>query len=261
MYVSFDDGDHWQSMQLNLPFASDMRDLGRARILILLSPRTAVLFGCLTISLHCGKPARKSRPRMPICCGPRQLFALAGIMTRKLPFRPNFPRHKIRPTAQCFTTTGNRIRRRHRLESATLRETRQRFSSEPPPPDNVVKNVPDYWFGPLPQFRRMPVSTVSCGICTTILRRSAIQLLGQFARLSGIHAFGPCHRGTNAARTALGPLAVPGVRGPLTVGDQKFTQPLAITLDPRVHASQADLDRQFGATNRVCGTEVQLRRL
>jgi hypothetical protein len=49
-----------------------------------------------------------------------------------------------------------------------------------------------------------------------------------------------------------GPLVVPGrYELVLTVDGQKFKQPLTVTLDPRVHVSQADLEAQLALAKSI----------
>ncbi|HEY6416714.1 MAG TPA: hypothetical protein VIX41_10765, partial [Acidimicrobiales bacterium] len=56
-------------------------------------------------------------------------------------------------------------------------------------------------------------------------------------------------------RAITGPLAPPGAyQVRLTVGDRSWTQPLEIRKDPRVPATQADLDAQFGLWRRIRDT-------
>jgi hypothetical protein len=51
---------------------------------------------------------------------------------------------------------------------------------------------------------------------------------------------------------ARGPLVLPGkYTVELHVGDQSFRQPLTVELDPRAHASPADLSEQLGLAQRV----------
>jgi hypothetical protein len=127
------------------------------------------------------------------------------------------------------------------------------FSSDPPPPDKTIKNVPDYWFAPLAGIPKNaglnrfvwdlhyePPPTLQYSYYGNTLdyveyTLSTDTIVGETPR-----------------EQTLGPLAVPGeYRAVLTVGDQKFAQPLAITLDPRVHVSQEDLDQQFAAALKL----------
>ena len=58
--------------------------------------------------------------------------------------------------------------------------------------------------------------------------------------------------GETPREQTLGPLAVPGeYTATLVIGDQKFEQPFTMTIDPRVHASLADLTLQFESALRI----------
>ena len=62
IYVSFDDGANWQSLQLNLPDTSDSRPAGRP-IATWWSRRMAAASGSSTTSACCGRRRRRSPPR------------------------------------------------------------------------------------------------------------------------------------------------------------------------------------------------------
>ncbi len=66
VYVSFDDGAHWQSLQLNLP-RSPVNDLVDQESTTWSSPHTAVVSGCSTTLLRSSSTAIRLRRRMCIC--------------------------------------------------------------------------------------------------------------------------------------------------------------------------------------------------
>jgi hypothetical protein len=129
----------------------------------------------------------------------------------------------------------------------------KRFSSAPPPADTIIKNVADYWFGPLPQLsanaglnrfvwdlRYDPPPTLQYSYFGNALDYLEYTISG--------HAI----PGNTPREQTLGPLAVPGEYSvTLLAGDQKLAQPFTLTIDPRVHASQADLELQFESAQRI----------
>ena len=127
------------------------------------------------------------------------------------------------------------------------------FSSQAPPPDTVIKNVPDYWFGPAPQ---LPTN-VGLNRFVWDLHYDpppALQYSYFGNALDYLEYTLSDHAvvGDTPREQTLGPLAVPGQYiATLAVGDQKLAQPFTITLDPRVHTSQADLALQFESALRI----------
>ena len=104
LYVSFDDGDHWQSLQLNFP-ASDVRDLA-----VHGDDLVAATYGRAIWILDDFTPLRQASPEITsanaylaeACAAP---CAFATTTTRKLRCRPKNPLRKILPTARSLTTT------------------------------------------------------------------------------------------------------------------------------------------------------------
>jgi hypothetical protein len=253
VYVSFDDGDHWQSIQLNLP-ASDMRDLavhdtdlvvatyGRALwVLDDLSPLRQASAQIATSNAYLLPPVTAIRVRWD--------------NDQETPLPPEVPAGQNPPDGAMiyyYLKSAPPAAISLEIRDAAGKLVR-RFSSEPPPPDKTVKNVPDYWFAPLAGIPKNaglnrfvwdlhydPPPTLQYSYYGNSLDYVEYTLSG--------HAIA----GDTPREQTLGPLAVPGeYQVVLTVGDQKFTQPLAITLDPRVHVAQANLDRQFETAMKI----------
>jgi hypothetical protein len=129
----------------------------------------------------------------------------------------------------------------------------KRFTSEKPAPDTVVKNVPDYWFGPLPQL------STNAGLNRFVWNLHydsppALQYSYYGNTLDYLEYTISDHAipGNTPREQTVGPLAVPGQYNVvLIVGGQKLSQPLTIALDPRVHVSRSDLVQQFEAAQRI----------
>ena len=253
VYVSFDDGDHWQSLQLNLPTAT-VRDLvvhgndlviatyGRALwVLDDISPLRQAGAQIASSSAYLLRPSTAIRTRWD--------------NDQETPLPPEFPAAPNPPDGALFY---------YYLNSAAqtpitleIKDSRgnlvKRFTSDAPPEDKVVKNVPDYWFGPLPQLTR------NAGLNRFVWDLHydpppAVQYsyfgntLDYLEYTLSDHAI----PGETPREQTLGPLAIPGqYTATLTVGDKKLTQSFDIALDPRVHVSQADLAAQLDAALRV----------
>ena len=253
VYVSFDDGDHWQSMQLNLP-ASDMRDLAVHDTDLVVATYGRALWVLDDLS-----PLRQASAQIA-ASNAYLLRPVTAVRVRwdndqETPLPPEVPAGQNPPDGAMIyyylkSTPLTAISLEIRDAAGKLV---RRFSSQPPPPDETVKNVPDYWFAPLAGIPKNaglnrfvwdlhydPPPTLQYSYFGNSLDYVEYTLSG--------HAIA----GDTPREQTLGPLAVPGeYQVVLTVGDQKFRQPLAITLDPRVHVAQADLDRQFETAMKI----------
>src|SRR5262249_40114259 len=140
------DGDHWQSLQLNLP-TSDVQDItvhgkdliaatyGRALwILDDLSPLRQASADAANADAFFFRPAETIRARWD--------------NDQETPLPPEFPAGENRPDGAIFyyylksPPKGELTLEIHDAQGGLLR----RFTSLPPPPVTTPANVPDYWF-------------------------------------------------------------------------------------------------------------------
>jgi photosystem II stability/assembly factor-like uncharacterized protein len=240
VYVSFDDGDHWQSLRQNLP-PSSMRDLyvhdadlvvgthGRSIwILDDISPLRQIAAAARTTSAYLFRPATAYRVRWN--------------QNTDTPLPPDEPAGQNPPDGAVID---------YHLAAATagpvtleVRDARgrlvRRFSSADTFPVDSGLNIPDYWIRP-PQ------------------RLSTAAGMHRFVwdlhyppppAASGIYPISAIYRDT--WREPRGPVALPGrytLR--LTASGRTLTQPLAIRMDPRVRTPAAGLAQQFRYATRV----------
>ena len=246
VYVSFDGGDMWQPMQLNLPTTS-VRDLnvhgddlvaatyGRGLwILDDLSPLRQVSNEVGSAGAHLFKPATATRVRWD--------NHPDTPLSADVPAGENPPDGAIiyyylkSAPAQEITLE---IRDEH---GQTVRQ----FTSKAPPPDNKPKNVPDYWFAP------PAVLSKSAGLNRFVwdLQWPPPATLAYSFRgvhLDYIEYTLPDHAiaGKTPRDQPPGPLVAPGrYEIVLTVNGKTYRQPLVVNLDPRVRVSSADLEAQ-----------------
>ena len=177
VYVSFDDGDHWQSLRLNMP-ATSIRDLvvkdddlvvgthGRGFwILDDITPLRQLQLDALRPTSSCSSPQTAIRVRWNIATPTRRC-------------RPTSRPARIRRTARSSTTTCSRRRRPVTLEILDAAgKLVRRFSSD----DKAIElrdegNMPAYWIRPPQVLSATPACTASCGICTTRHRRERAEL-------------------------------------------------------------------------------------
>ena len=253
IYVSFDDGDHWQSLQLNFP-VTDVRDLvvhgddivaatyGRGLyILDDMSPLRQAGAEITSSSAYLLKPAPTVRVRYD--------------NDQETPLPPETPAAKNPPDGAIFyyylksPPSGEITLEIHDAQGKLVR----RFSSVAPKPDTTPKNVPDYWFAPLAGMSKTPglnrfVWDLRYAPPDALNFSYYGQMLDYVEYTLSDHAL---PEDTPREQT-LGPIAVPGqYEATLIANGTILKQPFTITLDPRVHVSQADLEAQLTAGKRI----------
>ena len=247
VFVSFDAGDHWQSLQLNLP-ASSMRDLwvhgedlvlgtyGRSLwILDDITPLRQIESGTPRATVRLFQPAPAIRARWDVN-GDTPLPV-------EVPTAPNPPEGAIIDYSLPATPEGEIRLTITDARGAVVRA----FTSTAPPPPTLLANVPEYWFAP------PSVLTKNRG-----LNRFAWNLRYPNPRILPFGYFGGLldfveytladHAipGRTPREQPEGPLAVPGqYTVELSAGGTSDRKTLVVRPDPRARASQADLDAQF----------------
>jgi photosystem II stability/assembly factor-like uncharacterized protein len=253
LYVSFDDGDHWQSLQLNFP-ASDVRDLA-----VHDDDLVAATYGRAIWILDDITPLRQAGPEIT-SANAYLLKPANAVRTRydndqETPLSPEEPTAKNPPDGAIIdyylkSVPSNPLSLEiHDAHGKVVR----RFNSLTPPVDSTPKNVPDYWFGP-------PIHlSKDAGLNRFVwdLRYDPPQALN-FGYYGGLLDYVEYTISDHALpadtprEQALGPLAVPGQYEVIFIGNGTvMKQPLTITLDPRVQVSQADLEAQLLAAKRI----------
>ncbi|MGH9500726.1 MAG: WD40/YVTN/BNR-like repeat-containing protein [Terriglobales bacterium] len=248
VWVSFDDGDHWQSLQLNLPHTS-MRDLwihendlivgthGRSFwILDDISPlrqltdataKSDVLF----------KPAPAYRVR-------RSTYTDTPIppdeaLAKNPPDGAILDYHLAKPAAEVaieiLDTKGAVVRRCSSTDQPEQTESQLK-----------QQIIPLYWIRPF----RVPSTQPGMHRWVWDLRYATPLAPHYEYPISAVPHDTP--------RTPQGPLALPGsytVR--LTVGGHSYTAPLVVKMDPRVTTSSAGLEEMFDLQTRLASLLTQ----
>jgi photosystem II stability/assembly factor-like uncharacterized protein len=254
VYVSFDRGDHWQSLQLNLPstVVSDMtiheNDLvistyGRGFwILDDVSPLRQVRAAVAsTAPAFLFRPSPASRVRWD--------------NTQDTPLPPemkvgdNPPEGAILDYYLAAPASGGVTLAISDAAGVVIRD----YSSAAPPTDTTMANVPDYWLAPhavLPatagmhrvtwDLRYPDPPTLNYGYSGSLLDYREYTL--------SWHAL----PGLTPRTTLVGPMVLPGTyTAKLTVNGRTYTQPLTVVADPRVPAPPAGLTAQFHLQQRM----------
>ena len=246
VFVSWDDGDHWQSLSLNLP-PTPITDINVHGNDLAIST-----FGRSLWIMDDVTPLREFRPE--VASANAYLFPPAnGIRVRwdnyqDTPFPPETPAGQNPPDGAIID---------YYLKNAASSEMTltiyddkgaevASYSSVAKPFDLLPANAPEYWFAP-------PVAlTKSAGVNRFVwnLRYPAPRTLpyGYFGSLLGYTEYTLADHAVPADTPRVqpqGPLAVPGrYRVELSYAGNKLEQLLTLGLDPRVRASQSDLVEQ-----------------
>ncbi len=236
VYVSFDDGDHWQSLQLNLPVAS-VRDLAvHGRDLIAATHgRSFWVLDDLTPLRQVGDSALRAPVHL---FAPAPAVRLRRSVSNDTPLPPEEP-HGTNPPAGAVI---DYLLRAVPPGSVTveIRDARggvvRRFSSDDrPPPPAEAPQVADEW---LPRFAP-PTRTVGLNRFVWDLRYAPPPAARYGYSIAGV-------AGQGTVAEPQGPLVLAGLYEiRLGVGEGVYTTTLRVELDPRVHVADSALESQL----------------
>ena len=239
VYVSFDDGTHWQSLQLNLPHTS-MRDLD-----VHGSDLVVATHGRGFWILDDIEPLRELA-RTHTWNGPHLFAPIVAYRVRRntntdTPLPPEEPHGMNPPDGAIFyyTLPVGAAHVAIAVYDASGSLVR-RYSSDDPAPRPVEFDKPSYWERP---FIR-PATDAGMHRFVWDLHEPTPQALNYDLPISANFEDTP--------RVPQGALVVPGhytVR--LTVDGVTRSQPLTLVMDPRIHVSQAALVRQYRMAHDV----------
>jgi photosystem II stability/assembly factor-like uncharacterized protein len=254
VYVSFDNGDHWQSLQLNLP-TCDVRDL-----VVHGDDLDIATYGRSLWILDDVTPLRQASEEVAnsgvYFYKPQTAIRLRWDNDQDTPLPPEVPAGQNPPDGAFLD---------YYLKSAPQGDAKlaiydsqgnlvRRYTSSPAPEKYLPAAVPDYWFAPqvkLPKHAGMnrfvwdlrypSPPALSYGIFPPGLQKY-VQFYGTEDAVPGM-----------TPRTQpLGPQVLPGdYELALTVDGQTYKQTLHVTMDPRVRASQYDLAQQLHLLQRM----------
>jgi hypothetical protein len=253
VFVSFDAGDHWQSLQLNLP-ASSMRDLwihgedlvlgtyGRSLwILDDITPLRQLEIATTSADIKLYEPAPAIRARWDVN-GDTPLPV-------EVPAAPNPPEGAIIDYSLPAVPNGEIT-----LTITDARGTVVRtFTSVAPPASTLLPNVPDYWFAP------PSVLTKNRGLNRFAwnLRYPNPKILpfGYFGGLLDFIEYTLADHaipGKTPRDQPEGPMAAPGRYSvELSSVGKSDRKTLVVKADPRIRASEADLATQVELATRL----------
>jgi photosystem II stability/assembly factor-like uncharacterized protein len=246
VYFSLDDGEHWQSLQLNLP-VSPVTDLD-----VHGEDLVASTFGRALWILDDIKPLRqidgKWRQERAYLLPPANAVRTRWDMNQDTPLPPETPAGQNPPDGAIVDYFLKSTPRDIKLSIYDSQNNLVReYSTIPPIYDTAPANVPSYWFASAPVLSTQP------GLNRFVwdLRYPAPKTLryGYFGgHLDYIEYTLSDHAipGETPRDQPQGPLVVPGTYSVvLEVDGETYKEPLIVTLDPRVRVSQADLIHQL----------------
>ena len=241
VYVSFDDGDHWQSLRLNMG-ATSIRDLiikgddlcvgthGRGFwILDNITPLRQLQDSVIKSPAHLFKPQTAVRVRWNT--------------NSDTPLPPDVAAGENPPDGAVidyYIGSGGGGPIALEIKDSSGAVVRRYSSDDVPPADESLLNIPPYWIRPSQKL------SGDHG-----MHRFMWDL--HYAPIPGVAPQYPIaavyH---NTAPSSTSPWALPGnYTVVLTVKGRKYEQPLRLTMDPRVKTSTADLGRQFDASMKM----------
>jgi len=244
VWVSFDDGDQWQSLQLNLPHTS-MRDLWihGDDLLLATHGRSFWILDDIT-------PLRQITPALERSAAhlfsPAPAYRIRRDTNTDTPLPPDEPAGQNPPDGALIDYyLGRRAAGPVSLEILDARGSLvRRYASGAAPAVSAAQLskqlIPTYWVQNAP------------GLSGAAGMHRFVWDLRYPAPLSTDHSYPIAAVAHNTPRAPQGPLVLPGaytVR--LSVNGRHFTAPLAVTMDPRVRISAAALARQLQLARRL----------
>src|SRR5258705_1968403 len=252
-HVSFDGGDHWQSLSLNLPTVavSDLKVHGNDLV--------ASTYGRGLWSLDNLSPLRKVDDQTSATIV--QLFPPEVAMRVRWDNWPDTPLPGDTPAGQN-PPDGAIID--YYLQSDVSREatldirdgqgrTVRHYSITLPPAEERLANAPEFWFAP------PSVLSTKAGLHRFVwnLQWEHPNTLpfGYYGRLLDYTEYTvPDHAiaGQTPRHQPPGPYVIPGrYEVVLTIAGETHPEPLVVKIDPRVSASQADLQAQLDLAQQI----------
>ena len=235
VYVSFDDGEQWQSLRLNMP-ATSIRDL-----IVHQDDVAVATHGRGFWILDDIEPLRQAKSN-DVLLKPQRAWRFRWNKNTDTPLPADEPAGQNPPEGAILDYRLASDAKEVTLEilDATGALVRRYSSSDPAPEPQDTGNVPALWIRPL---RALPTSAGHHRV-TWDLRYTPLPQARPSYPIAAIPFDTP--------PSPTSPYAMPGaytVR--LTVDGKSSTQPLVVEMDPRVKATAADLELQFILSMKV----------
>jgi photosystem II stability/assembly factor-like uncharacterized protein len=243
-YVSFDDGDHWQSLQLNLPTAS-IQDLviHGDDLVVATHGRAFWILDDIT-------PLRQTQDVLkaagPWFYRPATAIRVDNDVFLGSPLPPEEPTAKNPPNGAVIDYYLKAAANHVKLEILDDKQNLvHSFSSDDArEPKHAPRPIAERWF-PKPEILET----------TPGMHRFVWNLAWGNPAAKGADQLGE-----DEFRTPRGPRAVPGTyQAKLTVDGKIFVQPLKIVMDPRSPATSRDLEQQLQLGRQIFAEAISSR--
>ena len=241
VYASFDDGDHWQSLRLNMP-ATSIRDLTIKDddLVVGTHGRSFWILDDIT-------PLREITAEMPAAdtylFAPQEAWRFRWNKNTDTPLPPDEPAGQNPPDGAIvhyYLKTAARGPVTLEVLDAQGGMVRKYSSADPPEPLVEGRNTPDYWLRP-----HRPL------LATAGLHRFVWDVHHERPAVNSF-SYPIAATFMNTPRVPFGSWAMPGtytVR--LSVDGRTLTKPLVVKMDPRVTASAADIKLQYDTSRAI----------
>jgi photosystem II stability/assembly factor-like uncharacterized protein len=250
VWVSFDDGDHWQSLQLNLPHTS-MRDLWihENDLIVATHGRS---FWILDDIAPLRQLAESNLEGGPFLFHPAAAYRVRRSTGTDTPIPPDEPAGENPPDGAIvdyFLPQQSSGRVSVAIYDSQGKVVRQYSSTDQPDVTEAQLEkqlIPLYWI-------RMPQA-----LPATEGMHRWVWDLHYPAPVATTHEYPISAVPHRTPRTPLGPIALPGqytVR--LTANGKDYTEPLTIKIDPRVKTPPAGLEQEFNLATRLASMLTQ----
>ena len=241
VYVSFDDGDHWQSLRLNMA-ASSVRDL-----IIKNDDLCVATHGRGFWILDNITPLRQleaSVTQAPaVLFRPQTALRVRWNLNTDTPLPPDVPAGENPPDGAMidyYIGAGNSGPVSLEIRDEAGQIVRRYSSADPLPTPNPTLAIPPYWL------RLAQKLAADFGMHRFLWDLRYAPVPGEQPQ----YPIAAVYRNTAPAPTS--PWVMPGkYRVVLTVGGKSYEQPLTVVMDPRVKTSNADLLQQFRLSKQL----------
>jgi photosystem II stability/assembly factor-like uncharacterized protein len=241
VYVSFDDGEHWESLRLNMP-ASSVRDL-----IIKDDDLAAATHGRGFWILDDITPLRqlddKTTSAEAVLFKPELAYRVRWDMNTDTPLPPDFPAGENPPDGAVIDyylhgESSGPVTLEIRDNAG--KTVRKYSSADPVPPPDPMLDIPTYWVRPPQKLAN-----------TAGMHRFLWDM--HYPPIPGIKPEYPIAAVPhNTAPQATSPWVMPGqYTVVLTVNGKSYSQPLIIQMDPRVKTANADLAKQLQLSQKL----------
>jgi photosystem II stability/assembly factor-like uncharacterized protein len=253
IYVSLDDGDHWQSLQLNLPTATvtDL-DVHGDDLVAATYGRSLWILDDITPLRQFNKKWTQSNVYL---LRPRNAVRARWDMSQDTPLPPETPAGDNPPDGAVID---------YFLKSPPAGDIKlsifdaknhlvQEFTNVPASIDQAPANAPEYWFAPPATLsKKAGLNRFTWNLRYPAMKALLYSYYGNPLDYIEYTLSDHAVPGEFPRELQPGPFVVPGEYSlALTVDGQTYRQPLTVTLDPRVLTSQSDLVHQLDVETSV----------